>query len=187
MKTRTYECVLVLDPSLDADRTTEQLKKFQEQILGHRGEIRRWDRWGKKRLAYEIQRKQYGYYAVVTFDGEATVVKSLDRYVRLNQYILRHLIVVLDPRQVPPADPEAQLDAPIEEKVPEQPKQPEEIKTDDVDKQEDSTEDKPSVDIDKKEDSKEDEPDVSEQTEVPSEPEETSRDDATSESAEEVS
>ena len=169
MKTRTYECVLVLDPGLDADKTTDQLKKFQEQILGLRGEIRRWERWGKKRLAYEIQRKQYGYYAVVIFDGESTVVKSLDRYVRLNQYILRHLIVVLEPRQVPPADPSAQLDSPMEEKVP---KQPEEIKTDDLDKKEGSTEDKPSV---------------SEQAEVPSEPEEASGDDATSESAEEVS
>ena len=169
MKTRTYECVLVLDPGLDADKTTDQLKKFQEQILGLRGEIRRWERWGKKRLAYEIQRKQYGYYAVVIFDGESTVVKSLDRYVRLNQYILRHLIVVLEPRQVPPADPSAQLDPQIEEKAPEQ---PEEIKTDDLDKKEGSTEDKPSV---------------SEQAEVPSEPEEASGDDATSESAEEVS
>ena len=169
MKTRTYECVLVLDPGLDADKTTDQLKKFQEQILGLRGEIRRWDRWGKKRLAYEIQRKQYGYYAVVIFDGESTVVKSLDRYVRLNQYILRHLIVVLEPRQVPPADPSAQLDPPMEEKAPEQ---PEEIKTDDLDKKEGSTEDKPSV---------------SEQAEAPSEPEEALGDDATSESAEEVS
>ncbi len=170
MKARTYECVLVLDPNLDADRTTEQLKKFQEQILGLNGEIRRWDRWGKKRLAYEIQRKQYGYYAIVVFDGESTVVKSLDRYVRLNQYILRHLIVLLEPQRVPPADPSAQLDPPIEEKAPEPPK---EIKTDDVDKKEDSNiEDKPSV---------------SEQVEVPSEPEEASGDDATSESAEEVS
>ncbi len=169
MKTRTYECVLVLDPGLDADKTTDQLKKFQEQILGLRGEIRRWERWGKKRLAYEIQRKQYGYYAVVIFDGESTVVKSLDRYVRLNQYILRHLIVLLEPQRVPPADPSAQLDPQREEKAPEQ---PEEIKTDDLDKKEGSTEDKPSV---------------SEQAEAPSEPEEASGDDATSESAEEVS
>ena len=173
MKARTYECVLVLDPSLDADRTTEQLKKFQEQISGLNGEIRRWDRWGKKRLAYEIQRKQYGYYAVVTFDGESTVVKSLDRYIRLNQYILRHMIVVMEPRQVPPVDPAAQLDSPVEEKAPEPPKEikAEEIKTDDVEKEEDSIEDNS----------------VSEQTEAPSESEEASGDDAASESAEEVS
>jgi small subunit ribosomal protein S6 len=174
MKARTYECVLVLDPGLDADRTTEQLKKFQEQIFGLKGEIRRWDRWGKKRLAYEIQRKQYGYYAVVTFDGESTAVKSLDRYVRLNQYVLRHMIVVLEPRQAPPADPAAQLDSLVEVKAPEPPKEikTEEIKTDDVEKKEDSKEDKPSV---------------SEQTEAPSESEEASGDDAASESAEEVS
>ncbi|MBU1936600.1 30S ribosomal protein S6 [bacterium] len=169
MKARSYECVLVLDPGLDADKTTEQLEKFQEQILGLQGEIRRWDRWGKKRLAYEIQRKQYGYYAAVVFDGEPTVVKPLDRYIRLNQNILRHLIVVLEPRLVPPADPSAQLDAEPEIIKSEQPK---EIETDDVDKKEVLTEDKLYV---------------SEQAEVPPEPEEASGDDATSESAEEVS
>ena len=169
MKARTYECVLVLDPGLDADTTTEQLEKFQEQILGLHGEIRRWDRWGKKRLAYEIKRKQYGYYAVVVFDGEPTVVKSLDRYVRLNQNILRHLIVVLEPRQVPPVDPAAQLVSQMPEKPPEQ---PEEIEPDDIEIKEELVEDNF---------------DVSEQAEVPSEPEKASGDDATSESAEEVS
>ena len=122
METRTYECVLVLDPGLNAERITEQLERFQELILQNRGLIRKWDRWGKKRLAYEIQRKQYGYFAVVVFDSETTTGRILDRYLRLNQYVLRHLIVLLEPSQIPPIEPNAEISAESEMAESEAPK-----------------------------------------------------------------
>jgi len=109
MKPRTYECVLVLDPGLDAEKITGQLERFQEQILHHGGLIRKWDRWGKKRLAYEIDGKQYGYYVVVVFDLDPAAVKPMDRYARLNQLILRHLIVLVEPRRIPEIEPTADL------------------------------------------------------------------------------
>jgi small subunit ribosomal protein S6 len=109
MKPRTYECVLVLDPGLDAEKITGQLERFQEQILHHGGLIRKWDRWGKKRLAYEIDGKQYGYYVIVVFDLDPAAVKPMDRYARLNQLILRHLIVLVEPRRVPEIEPTADL------------------------------------------------------------------------------
>lgn len=109
MKPRTYECVLVLDPGLDAEKITGQLERFQEQILHHGGLIRKWDRWGKKRLAYEINGKQYGYYVVVVFDLDPAAVKPMDRYARLNQLILRHLIVLVEPRRIPEIEPTADL------------------------------------------------------------------------------
>ncbi|MBM3324343.1 MAG: 30S ribosomal protein S6 [Calditrichaeota bacterium] len=109
MSMRTYEGVLVLDTGLDPEKLNEQLEKFQEQILHFGGLIRRWDVWGKKRLAYEIEHRQYGYYAVVVFDVEPASVKSLGRYLRLNSYVLRHLIVVLERHRIPPVEPTAQL------------------------------------------------------------------------------
>jgi small subunit ribosomal protein S6 len=109
MNPRTYEAALVLDTGLDPDKLKEQLEKFEEQILHFGGLIRRWDPWGKKRLAYEIQHKQYGYYAVVVFDVEPSAIKSLDRYLRLNSYLLRHLIVQMNRHRIPPVEPTAQL------------------------------------------------------------------------------
>lgn len=109
MELRTYECVLVLDPGLDAENILNQLERFQEQILHNNGLIRKWDRWGKKRLAYEIRRKQYGYYAVVVFDVEPTAIRALERYIRLNNTILRHLIVVMEPKRIPEIEPSADL------------------------------------------------------------------------------
>lgn len=119
---RTYECVLVLDPGLDPERITEQLEKINDQILHQDGLIRKWDRWGKKRLAYEIQHKQYGYYAAVVFDIEPSVGKILDRYLRLNQFVLRHLSVLLERSQIPPIDPNAGLRTEAEMIEPEKPK-----------------------------------------------------------------
>jgi small subunit ribosomal protein S6 len=120
MKPRTYECVLVLDPGLDAEKITGQLERFQEQILHHGGLIRKWDRWGKKRLAYEIEGKQYGYYVVVVFDVDPAAVKPLERYARLNQLILRHLIVLVEPRRIPEIEPTADVRA-LSEKSQEEP------------------------------------------------------------------
>ena len=109
MTTRTYEGVLILDTGLDTEKTREQLEKFQEQILHSGGLVRKWDSWGKKRMTYEIQHKQYGYYAVVVFDMEPSAVKTLDRYLRLSPYILRHLIVSVDRHRIPPVESTAEL------------------------------------------------------------------------------
>lgn len=109
MATRTYEGVLILDTGLDTEKTREQLEKFQEQILHVGGLVRKWDSWGKKRMTYEIQHKQYGYYAVVVFDVEPSAVKTLNRYLRLSPYILRHLIVSVDRHRIPPIEPIVEL------------------------------------------------------------------------------
>ncbi len=109
MTTRTYEGVLILDTGLDAEKIREQLEKFQEQILHFGGLVRKWDSWGKKRMTYEIQHKQYGYYAVVVFDVEPPAVKTLNRYLRLSPYILRHLIVSVERHRIPPVESTAEL------------------------------------------------------------------------------
>jgi small subunit ribosomal protein S6 len=106
---RTYEGVLILDSGLDAEKIREQLEKFHEQILHAGGLIRKWDSWGKRRMTFEIQHKQYGFYAIVVFDVEPSTVKALNRYLRLTPYILRHLIVSVAPHRVPPIEPTAEV------------------------------------------------------------------------------
>lgn len=103
---RTYELILVFDPALEVEQVEMDLRKLNDQITAA-GMMRRWERWGKRRLAYEIKGRQYGYYVLTVFDAQARVIAELDRGVRINSAVIRHLITQVDPKRVPEADPES--------------------------------------------------------------------------------
>jgi small subunit ribosomal protein S6 len=104
--TRTYELVLVFDPGLEVEQIENELRKVND-ALANVGSVRRWERWGKRRLAFEIKGRQYGYYALVVFDGNPSTVAELERSVRINPSTIRHLITVVDPKRVPDVDAES--------------------------------------------------------------------------------
>jgi len=103
---RTYELVLVFDPALEMEQIDQDLRKLSELITADGG-IRLWERWGKRRLAYEVAGRQYGYYVLSVFDSNPAAVAELDRAIRLNTSIIRHLITVVDAKRVPETDPES--------------------------------------------------------------------------------
>lgn len=67
--------------------------KFNAIIKANGGNVEKTDIWGKKRLAYEIQDKTDGIYVLVTFAATPVCVKELDRVMRLDENILRHMII----------------------------------------------------------------------------------------------
>lgn len=103
---RTYELVLIFDPNLEAEQLESELRRYQDVIAAN-GETRRWERWGKRRMAYEIRGKQYGLYALAVFDLTRASVAELERLVRLNTLIMRHLLTIVDPARAPEVDAEA--------------------------------------------------------------------------------
>jgi small subunit ribosomal protein S6 len=103
---RTYELVLVFDPALDVEQIELDLRKLND-LLAANGSVRRWERWGKRRLAYEIGGRQYGYYVLTVFDQDAKAIAEIDRIVRINVNLVRHLISVVDPKRVPELDAES--------------------------------------------------------------------------------
>jgi small subunit ribosomal protein S6 len=103
---RSYELVLVFDPGLEIEVIETDLRKLNELVSAN-GMMRRWERWGKRRLAYEIRGRQYGYYVLAVFDSEPSMVAELDRIVRINATVIRHLITAVDPRRVPEVDAES--------------------------------------------------------------------------------
>ena len=104
---RTYELVLVFDSGLEVEQIETDLKRFKDIMTTEGGFIRVWERWGKQRLAYEIRRRQYGYYTLVIFDTAPSVINELERIIRLTPTILRHLITVVDPSRAPEIDQES--------------------------------------------------------------------------------
>jgi small subunit ribosomal protein S6 len=73
-------------------------KKIQNFITNNGGEIKKIEEWGKKRLAYEINRKQYGTYFHILFDGPSSLPGLLEREYRLEDSILRYLTIKTDPK-----------------------------------------------------------------------------------------
>lgn len=95
---RTYETTMVIDSFLKSDDIEALAKKVQNFIANHGGEIIKVEDWGKRRLAYEINRKQYGNYIHILFKAPGNIVKLLEREYRLEEAMLRYLTVKADER-----------------------------------------------------------------------------------------
>jgi len=94
---RLYETTVVIDSMLKADEVRNQNDKIVNFISNHGGNIVKVEDWGKRRLAYEIRKKQYGFYLNVRFSGPEALPLLLEREYRLNESVLRHLTVKIDP------------------------------------------------------------------------------------------
>lgn len=95
---RTYETVIVIDSLLKSEEIDAIVEKVERIIKNNGGEIVEIDRWGKKRLAYEIKKRQYGYYVDIIFQGPGNLVYILEREYGLDENILRYLTVHLNKR-----------------------------------------------------------------------------------------
>jgi len=95
---RLYETTLVIDSLLKSDDIERIVRNLKEFISNNGGEVVRVEEWGKRRLAYEIEKKQYGYYVYVRFQAPPNLPKLLEREYRLNDNILRYLTVLVDPK-----------------------------------------------------------------------------------------
>ena len=92
---RDYELLFVLDPSLD-EETKANLVETVKSVINAGGEAGEADVWGERKLAYNINKKSTGYYVVVPFKAEAELPKELDRRLRINENVMRHIIVCQD-------------------------------------------------------------------------------------------
>ncbi|MBS44511.1 MAG: 30S ribosomal protein S6 [Nocardioides sp.] len=86
---RAYEVMVILDPSLEERTVQPSLDKYLEVIRKDGGTVDGIDVWGRRRLAYEINKFSEGIYAVMTLQAEPASVKELDRQLTLNESVLR--------------------------------------------------------------------------------------------------
>lgn len=95
---RHYELMVILDPDLEERTVTPSLEQFLSVVRNGGGTVERLDVWGRRRLAYEINKKAEGIYAVVDLNAEPDVVKELDRQLNLNEAVLRTKVIRPDIR-----------------------------------------------------------------------------------------
>jgi small subunit ribosomal protein S6 len=86
---RAYEVMVILDPSLEERTVEPSLDKYLNVIRKDGGTVDNVDIWGRRRLAYEIQKNAEGIYAVITLNAEPDTVKEFNRQLGLNEAVLR--------------------------------------------------------------------------------------------------
>ena len=87
--THQYELMAILQPEIDERQVPAILDKFLKVITDAEGTIENIDIWGKRRFAYEIQKKNEGIYAVVNFTATSEATDELDRQLGLNEQVIR--------------------------------------------------------------------------------------------------
>jgi small subunit ribosomal protein S6 len=88
---RAYECLYIIKPDLDEEQTNAVMDKFKGLIENNGGEIAKLDKWGKRRLAYEIKHCREGYYVLMEFNGKPETVGELGRVFRITDEVLKHM------------------------------------------------------------------------------------------------
>ena len=91
---RAYECVYILDPTLEELAIKEKADRISEIVTSRKGEVHKVNHWGKRRLAYEIGDFQEGIYTAMNFSGDNDILRELNRVFRFDDAVLRYIIVV---------------------------------------------------------------------------------------------
>ena len=89
---RKYEMMYIIKPDLELDVIKEIMEKFHNIITNNGGTIEKNTEMGKRRLAYEIEDYKEGYYDLVNFTAETSVVAELERVFRITENVIRYLI-----------------------------------------------------------------------------------------------
>jgi small subunit ribosomal protein S6 len=112
---REYEVMLILEPDADESVVGSVNDRITGVIGGAGGTVAKTDRWGKRRLAYEIDKRTEGYYLVVQFTADPTTVSELERVLSLTDGVIRAKVVRRDAavaaEALPPVSPKPSVEA----------------------------------------------------------------------------
>ena len=115
---RDYEVVYIFKSSLTSEEIENRLVRYHQQILAQDGaEITAVEHWGKRQLAYPIDRDENGYYVVAQFTAGPSVLPEYERVLKLDDGLLRHLIVLSEGQLPTPPSMRERMDETAEVKV----------------------------------------------------------------------
>lgn len=95
-----YETVFILTPVLSEDQVKEAVKKFHDFLTDRKAEIVDSDSWGLRKLAYPIQKKSTGFYHLIEFKAETTVIADLEIAYKRDERLMRFMTIALDKHAV---------------------------------------------------------------------------------------
>ncbi len=89
----SYELLYIIDNSLSDEEKESLVNKFNDVIVNAKGTIDTVDKWGAKKLAYDINYKSEGYYVLINFKADSTVPAEVERILSITDGIMRYMIV----------------------------------------------------------------------------------------------
>ncbi len=95
MNINVYESAVLINAALDDEQIENVVSRINDTIINNGGEIREIDKWGRKRLAYMVNKSKIGYYAIYRFNAPSTIVSKLERAFNLDDQVLRYLTIKL--------------------------------------------------------------------------------------------
>ncbi len=91
-----YELALVVNAKIDDEARTQTVETVKELITRFGGSITNVDEWGKRKLAYEIQKMREGYYYFIQFDSDSNTPREIEDRIRIMENVIRYLCIRLD-------------------------------------------------------------------------------------------
>ena len=98
MNKRLYESTFIVNAALDDGQIDAVIEKAKDVIAKNGGELRDIAKWGRKRFAYPIKKKNNGFYVVTEFSATGDLISKLERHFQLEENIIRYLTIALDKR-----------------------------------------------------------------------------------------
>src|SRR5918992_1421874 len=95
-KSRQYELVYIITPDASEQEVADLHTQIEQIVQRFNGTIDKSENWGRRKLAYEIARHREGTYVVETISGSGELMKEIDRRLRVNDAVIRHLVVRVD-------------------------------------------------------------------------------------------
>ncbi len=93
---RSYEVMLAINPQLEDEELDSLLNKLKKLITHAKGEITKTDKWGKRKLAYEIKDFTEAIYVVLNFNADEKIISEFERVVKLEEKVIRYLLTLQD-------------------------------------------------------------------------------------------
>ena len=93
---KSYEETIIIDGSLENEQINAELEKIEGIIKSHGAAISDVNRWGRRKMAYPIGKKDQGYYTVITFEASGPSIVEIEHEFELREAILRYLTIVLE-------------------------------------------------------------------------------------------
>ena len=90
-----YELAVVVSAKIEDDARTAVIEKVKRTIEKHGGQVTNVDEWGKKKLAYEIEKQSEGYYYFIHFDADSTTPNEIEQRIRIMDNVIRYLCIRL--------------------------------------------------------------------------------------------